>query len=111
MTTLSEGGRITEREVDEEIQRLRAQWDGGPPVRDDLERLLTPETLAELDLFDRLQLEAVVQVCRSEPNLSAAGRRLFAASRLRKRTANDADRLRKYLAKFELAWDQLNPPR
>jgi transcriptional regulatory protein RtcR len=32
---------------------------------------------------------------------------VFAASRQDKRTANDADRLRKYLARFELTFDDL----
>jgi len=37
-------------------------------------------------------------------SLSAAGRLLFAVSRLQKSQANDADRLRKYLARFGLDW-------
>jgi transcriptional regulatory protein RtcR len=36
--------------------------------------------------------------------MSAAGRTLFAASRAKKRSANDADRLRKYLDRFGLGW-------
>jgi transcriptional regulatory protein RtcR len=34
--------------------------------------------------------------------LSAAGRELFAVTRQKRATANDADRLRKYLARFGL---------
>ncbi len=37
----------------------------------------------------------------------AAGRTLFARSRAKKQSANDADRLRKYLARFGLTWDGL----
>ncbi|MFD1330957.1 RNA repair transcriptional activator RtcR family protein [Methylopila musalis] len=44
------------------------------------------------------------RVCRREPTASAAGRALFAASRMKKASANDADRLRKYLARFGLDW-------
>jgi sigma54-dependent transcription regulator len=39
--------------------------------------------------------------------LAAAGRQLFQASRQSKARANDADRLRKYLARFDLQWDGL----
>ena len=58
----------------------------------------------ELDLFDRIQLREVVQICRDSRNLSDAGRKLFGTSRDRKTTTNDADRLRKYLARFNLHW-------
>ena len=58
-----------------------------------------------LDRFDAAQLEEVLRVCADASSLSAAGRVLFAASRTRKRSVNDADRLRKYLAKFELDFD------
>jgi len=52
-------------------------------------------------------LAAVIRACRACPNLSAAGRRLFAASRADKASTNDADRLRKYLARFDLDWDRV----
>jgi transcriptional regulatory protein RtcR len=44
--------------------------------------------------------------------MAEAGRILFAVSRTAKKSANDADRLRKYLLRFELEWDQLwrHPP-
>ena len=37
-------------------------------------------------------------------SLSEAGRKLFTASRQKRKTHNDADRLRKYLARFGLDW-------
>ena len=40
-------------------------------------------------------------------SLSEAGRTLFAESRKRRRKLNDADRLRKYLARFDLTWATL----
>lgn len=108
MATLSSGGRITAEALSEEIARLESQWGGAEPGAssepDPLEGLLTSESLASLDLFDRLQLAAVLGVCRTVPTLSEAGRRLFAVSRGRKTRANDADRLRKYLARFGLSW-------
>jgi len=47
-------------------------------------------------------LEDVLQVCQNSNSLSEAGRTLFAASFADKSTRNDADRLRKYLARFGL---------
>ena len=46
---------------------------------------------------------ALVQaICRS---LSDAGRKMFTVSQSKRRSRNDADRLRKYLARFGLSWD------
>ncbi|MEI8257230.1 MAG: sigma 54-interacting transcriptional regulator, partial [Deltaproteobacteria bacterium] len=108
MATLSEGGRIDEHGADLEIARLRASWFAPTPVDDDLERLLGPERAAALDRFDRVQLADVVGVCRTSPSLSAAGRTLFAASRARKASTNDADRLKKYLARFALEFETVH---
>jgi transcriptional regulatory protein RtcR len=106
MATLAPGGRVTVEEVADEIARLRAAWRG--PVEDTattaLEELLGAERLAAVDPFDRAQLAAVVDACRRARTLSEAGRALFAASRGRRKTQNDADRLRKYLARFGLDW-------
>ena len=119
LCTLADGGRITEADVDGEIVRLRRDWrrddpfaparvDGddnanGPVADDELLRgLLGDERLGALDRFDRVQLAEVVRVCRRARSLSAAGRELFAVTRQKRATANDADRLRKYLARFQL---------
>ena len=101
MATLSKAGRIQLDGVNEEIGRLRAQWalDDGSGVLDAL--VDQPQAL---DLFDRMQLEAVIHVCRRSRSLSAAGRELFSMSRSQRTSTNDADRLRKYLARFGLDW-------
>ena len=70
-----------------------------------------PETLDAIDPFERVQLAEVMRVCRASRTLSDAGRRLFAASRTRKAAPNDADRLRKYLARFGLEWSALHETR
>ncbi|WP_370255936.1 hypothetical protein [Erwinia sp. 198] len=44
---------------------------------------------------------------RAADSLSEAGRRLFAVSRQGKKQPNDADRLRKYLARFGLNREQV----
>ncbi len=109
MATLAPGGRISTQVVEEEIERLRSTWAAPESSEGDqsLERLLGEERLEEFDLFDRMQLAAVIKVCRECRTLSEAGRVLFGSSRERKKTANDADRLRKYLARFDLSWNDV----
>ena len=110
MSTLARGGRINSEIVDEEIARLSSDWrrveeqSAGEKL---LEVLLGEEGVEQLDLFDRAQLAQVVQVCAESKSLSAAGRALFAVSRLEKKSSNDADRLRKYLARFDLSFQQI----
>jgi transcriptional regulatory protein RtcR len=75
--------------------------------RDDLAGLLGESAVESMDLFDQLQLAAVLQVCRQARTLSDAGRQLFQASRTQRTVVNDADRLRKYLARFGLDWERV----
>ena len=108
MATLAPGGRITRAVVEEEEARLRRAWAapaGGREADDDaLLGALLGDGVDGLDRFDRVQLAEVVRVCRESRSLSDAGRALFAASRARKASHNDADRLRKYLGRFGLTW-------
>ncbi len=108
MATLAHGGRISVEIVREEIARLSAAW-ARPPQESDamLSRLLSEKSLDAIDLFDRVQLARVVQVSRESRSLSEAGRQLFQASRIRKSSSNDADRLRKYLNRFGIEWEQI----
>jgi transcriptional regulatory protein RtcR len=95
MATLADGGRIDQATVTAEIARI-----GHHTGRtDELAAILGDR---EIDRFDRVQLADVVEVCRASPSLSAAGRTLFASSLATRTTKNDADRLRKYLARFGL---------
>lgn len=109
MATFAAGGRVTVEIVDAEIRRLKAAWavDPGSEGCAELEGFVDPEALLKIDPFDRVQLTEVVRICQSSQSLSEAGRRLFAVSRTKKGTANDADRLRKYLARFGLEWRRL----
>ncbi len=105
MATLSPKGRIDMECVEAEIQRLKRLWAGQRDEGADLlAEILAPDILAGIDLFDRVQLAEAVRICRKSRSLSEAGRTLFAASRARRTSANDADRLRKYLARFGLDW-------
>ena len=105
MATLAPGGRITRQTVASEIARLRKKWTRADDGDDDtLAEVLGADKVGQLDLFDRIQLAEVLKVCRRSRSLSDAGRVLFAVSRKDRKIANDADRLRKYLARFGVDW-------
>jgi transcriptional regulatory protein RtcR len=111
LATLGDNGRIGVSLVEAEIARLRWQWQataqeaGGAAVS--LADLMG-SAADSLDYFDQLQLQAVIAVCRKHNSLSDAGRELFNVSRTQRSVVNDADRLRKYLLKFDLSWEKLS---
>jgi len=109
LATLAPAGRITVDQVNAEVAHLKAVWTKAQNATSPglVDRVLPLSSAAHLDRFDRVQLEDVLHVCRSAVSLSAAGRVLFDRSRERKKIANDADRLRKYLARFDLEWGEL----
>ncbi len=123
LATLADGGRITEPLVEAEIKRLRWMWTreasastgsgtrGQAPQTVDLSDWYDDDALAQIDLFDRLQLQNVIAICQRSRSVSDAGRQLFQASRAQRAAINDADRLRKYLAKFDLSWDRVSAQR
>ncbi|WP_428002518.1 RNA repair transcriptional activator RtcR [Acidovorax sp.] len=115
LATLADSGRIGLPLVEAEIARLQWLWQPAKDARDglsgaraadatDLRALLGEEAVNAMDLFDQLQLAAVLRVCRQARTLSDAGRQLFQASRAQRTVVNDADRLRKYLGRFGLDW-------
>ncbi len=107
MATFSPKGRIDVDCVETEIVRLARLWSGANNADDGLDAILAQDQVTALDPFDRVQLAHVVKVCLKSRTLSEAGRNLFAASRSKRTSSNDADRLRKYLARFDLSWGQL----
>jgi transcriptional regulatory protein RtcR len=110
MATLSPGGRITAAALADEIARLKVAWSTPAAAGDQdavLATALSDKVREKLDLFDRAQLAFVIRICRESATLSDAGRKLFAATRENRKTANDADRLRKYLARFDLDWQHV----
>ena len=108
LATLAGGERITDALVTEELGRLRRAW-GTAEALTPSRRILGEEAWLALDRFDRVQLDDVLTVCASAESLSAAGRALFAQSRQRRKSTNDADRLRKYLLKFGLGATDVLP--
>jgi transcriptional regulatory protein RtcR len=108
LATLANAGRINTDSVETEIQRLRWLWTENSENSDSSLLLQLLGTKAnDLDLFDQMQLASIIRVCQQCNTLSEAGRKLYAVSRTQRGVVNDADRLRKYLAKFDLSWEYL----
>ena len=111
MATLAQSGRITEAIVDDGVVRLLRLWRpyAGRAHEETvaLEGFIGAEAASRLDPFDAVQLEAVIRVCLRSKNPSDAGHALYGVSREAKSKPNDADRLKKYLARFDLDWEQV----
>ena len=103
MATLSNGGRIDEKVVKNEIDRLRKNQKR-PSEEERLSKLLGADYQERFDEFDLCQLSRVVDVCRASRSRAEAGKKLFAVSRQQRNTTNDSDRLGKYLEKYGLTF-------
>lgn len=111
MATLAEGARITEADVRTELQVLQRHTPApakrtGPRLLV-AARVLSADKLAATDLFDVIQLEAVLGAVARTTSMAEAGRILFAASRTQKAKPNDSDRVRKYLTSWGLEYAQV----
>ena len=135
LTTLAESKVIRVEDVQAEIERLSNLW-GLPDhlnsmannslssfnsdsnlaldrhliettSQNTLDKYLDKDILAKVDTFDVVQLAYVIEVCIQHKNQAAAGRYLYANSRDKLKSPNDSDRLRKYLMKFGLKFDEL----
>jgi transcriptional regulatory protein RtcR len=117
MATLATGGRIDDRDVEREIERLNVAWKTAGiiaigkstsenPRQAAADRLLKNRR-GTIDHFAFVQLAEVLAVCARSQSLSEAGRALFSLTMTRRSSSNDADRLRKYLAKFGIVFSDL----
>ena len=109
MSTLAESSRISVDDVKDEIMRLESLWSlvGKSSDIKLLDSKLSAIQIANMDEFDRHQLNYVLQVCQQFNSMAAAGRALFNVSRELKASNNDSSRLQKYLAKFALSWSDI----
>ena len=115
LATLAPQGRIQAEQVAAEIERLKWLWAEEADSDDLLHKGSSekadnyPDKIdwENLDLFDRLQLQNVIDECRKHQNMAQAGRALFHVSRNSRAKTNDSDRLRKYLQKFGLEWGDI----
>lgn len=115
LATLAPQGRIQAEQVAAEIERLKWLWAEEADSDDLLHKGSSekadnyPDKIdwENLDLFDQLQLQSVIDECRKHQNMAQAGRALFHVSRNSRTKTNDSDRLRKYLQKFGLEWGDI----
>ena len=115
LATLAPQGRIQTEQVAAEIERLKWLWAEEADSDDLLHKGSSekadnyPDKIdwENLDLFDQLQLQGVIDECRKHQNMAQAGRALFHVSRNSRAKTNDSDRLRKYLQKFGLEWGDI----
>lgn len=136
LTTLADSKVIRRIDVEAEIARLTELWSSSENMQSQnslsninyntqtnslfnpnqlelgtgeiLKSYLNENVLEELDPFDAIQLAYVIKVCIDHKNQATAGRYLYANSRDKLKNPNDSDRLRKYLMKFGLKFDELN---
>ncbi len=104
MATLADQGRINEMLVEEEIQRLQLNWRSAASKQ----ASISTQWLSEpIDLFERQQLDFVINICRQSNSAAEAGRRLFNISRLEKKSNNDSHRVSQFLNKYQLDFKQI----
>lgn len=114
LCTLADSSRISLADVNEEISRLSLSWrnpdaEQQPETNSDLLlSYFSSQQLTHIDMFDQLQLKAVLHVCQQSASMAAAGRVLFNFSRDQKNSSNDSARLQKYLARFGLKWADIH---
>lgn len=124
MITYSLYGSITLDIVMQEIALLKKDWSKyspsfgiSKPEQDaKTERFPLQNALAaqgkiphanERDLFEAVQLEEVLTVCKNAGSRSEAGRKLFAHSRQQKKSSDDTARLNKYLKGLKINWEDI----
>ncbi|MCB9653445.1 MAG: sigma 54-interacting transcriptional regulator [Deltaproteobacteria bacterium] len=115
MATLCTADRIGTKDVEDEVRRLRAGWTRPATTttqntwNDTRVRRHLGDVAGTLDRFERVQLEEVLAVCEASASLADAGKALFSESRRQKQNPNDSDRIRKYLARFGIRWQNVRP--
>lgn len=109
LCTFADGSRIQLESVEREIERLQKSWrlKSGNSTEETLLSVMSQSQLAFVDPFDRPSLANAIHICRQSDSLSDAGRKLFSVSRQSRKTKNDTDRLKKYLAKYDVNWSDI----
>lgn len=111
MATLSESGVITRSLVIQEIERLRFNWASNKEPQNSFAKACIDEfsncSWEELDRFEQIQLQGVLDLVCNSQSLKEAGAALFDQTRQKNQKFNDSDRIRKYLLKYGLSFQGL----
>ena len=113
MGVLSEGGRIDEANVNQEIERLKNDWSETQsstvkPTKNKIEKLLGADAISNLDLYDHILIEGIAEVCANSRSMAEAGRKLFNHSRTQKTSTNDSHRIKQILDKYGVNFQDLS---
>lgn len=122
MGTLAQDGEIRPTDVEREIGRMaparqaeaataptepasaQSGLEGEDPY---LKSLLGSGYSERMDAIEIATLKYVLDVCRTSASAAEAGRRLYNVSRDSRATANDSDRIAKFLKTYKLKFSQL----
>ena len=108
MGTLANGGRISNQEVKDEIERLKQKWNiNSTHSFEHIKALLEPEKLEKMDLYDLSVLSIIIDTCKKSSSMADAGRKLFNISRLAKKSNNDSHRIKQILDKYGLVFENI----
>jgi len=115
MGVLSEGGRIDEENVAQEVGRLKNDWDDGLASSSSqlslmprVESLIGFNEAASLDLYDHILINGIAEVCANSRSMAEAGRKLFNHSRTQKASTNDSHRIKQILDKYGIRFQDLS---
>lgn len=75
-----------------------------------METLLSRETVEQLEPLEKVQLTEALRICAASRTMADAGRRLFATGGAARetKTINYSDRMRKYLSRYGIGWEQIH---
>ena len=114
MGVLSEGGRIDEENVAQEIERLKTDWressKSAATSMDSVNRLaefMSADAVSKLDLYDHILINGLIDVCADSRSMAEAGRKLFNHSRTQKSSTNDSHRIKQILDKYGIRFQDL----
>ncbi len=113
MGTLSDNGRISLEVVEDEIKCLLHNWYDNntskkhPDHDINLDDLLGQEVTSQLDKYEKIILNGVIEVCQEASSMADAGRKLFKHSRLLKKSQNDSHRVKQILERYNLSFEKL----
>lgn len=122
MGTLAQDGEIRPTDVEREIRRMAPTVSAEAPTAPTepvsaqagleaedpyLKSLLGNGYSERMDAIEIATLKYVLDVCRTSASAAEAGRRLYNVSRDNRATANDSDRITKFLKTYKLKFSQL----
>lgn len=122
MGTLAQDGEIRPADVEREIRRMAPTVSAEAPTAPTepvsaqagleaedpyLKSLLGSGYSERMDAIEIATLKYVLDVCRTSASAAEAGRRLYNVSRDNRATANDSDRIAKFLKTYKLKFSQL----